>query len=727
MFKKTIFFLLLLPGVSLLLAQSIADSAKTRVLEEVMITNRKSTIDQMPPVQNGYLWSGKKSEVISLQNADVNIAERNPRQIFAKIPGVFVYDMDGAGNQMNISTRGLDPHRGWEFNVRANGAITNSDMYGYPASHFSAPMEAVDHIELVRGTGALQYGAQFGGMLNYALRQPDTTRRIGFETVNSIGSFGMFSTFNSIGGKVGRLQYYAYYNKRVSNNYRDENRTNFGAEGMVLNYRASNNLRLNASLLRSYYTIQLPGPLTDAMFQNNPRQAIRARNYYRPDIYVPSLSADWQIAPHTHLFWTVSAVLGTRSSVLFDRAATISDTIVTATRQYNNRQVDVDEFNSYTSELRFLQQYDLLGQSSALSAGVQYMNNDLHRQQLGIGTNASDYDLTITAAGFRRDLHLKTQNVAVFVENKFQLLRNLSINPGVRFESGASDMSGVITAYPYELENIPNTIQHRFPLFGVNAEFNINLEQNIYGGFSQAYRPVIFKDIIPGNALELVDKNLKDAYGYNAEIGYRGHTGQLRWDLSGFLLQYNNRLGNLALEEDGQVLTYKTNIGNSLTQGIEAFLEYGFYATNNLRFNLFSSTSYMNAVYQEARVKVGNNNQSVQGNKVEAVPEWISRNGLTIKYKQLSASFLYSYTAASYADALNTVAPSASGSVGLAPAYGLLDFNLRWLVAPNVVLRLNVNNIADKQYFTKRPNFYPGPGIWPSDGRSMNVSVAVRI
>ncbi|MEZ4799108.1 MAG: TonB-dependent receptor plug domain-containing protein [Flavobacteriales bacterium] len=85
--------------------------------------------------------------------------------MFARIPGVFVYDMDGTGNQTNISTRGLDAHRGWEFNIRKDGVLTNSDMYGYPASHFNIPMEAVNRIELIRGGGANQYGAQFGGML----------------------------------------------------------------------------------------------------------------------------------------------------------------------------------------------------------------------------------------------------------------------------------------------------------------------------------------------------------------------------------------------------------------------------------------------------------------------------------------------------------------------------------------------------------------------------------
>ena len=112
-----------------------------------------------------------------------------------------MYDMDGSGNQMNISTRGLDPHRGWEFNIRRNGAITNSDMYGYPASHYSIPMEAVERIELVRGTGSLQYGAQFGGMLNYVTKKPDSTKSFSLESITSVGWYGLLSSYLAASGK----------------------------------------------------------------------------------------------------------------------------------------------------------------------------------------------------------------------------------------------------------------------------------------------------------------------------------------------------------------------------------------------------------------------------------------------------------------------------------------------------------------------------------------------
>ncbi|MBX2889543.1 MAG: TonB-dependent receptor [Saprospiraceae bacterium] len=702
------------------------DSLDERQLQAVEIAVERENIARLPQVQGAYLWSGKKSEVINLENVDANVAEKTPRQIFAKVPGVFVYDMDGTGNQTNISTRGLDPHRGWEFNIRTDGIITNSDIYGYPASHFSLPFEAVGRIELVRGTGALQYGAQFGGMLNYSLKQPDTTKAVGFETVNSIGSFGLLSTYNAVGGKVGKVQYYAFYSKRVSDGYRDNSASDYDGQGLVLKYMPSDNFSIKAELLRSNYLYRIPGPLTDAMLAENPRQATRSRNYFNPEIYIPSLTAEWNISPQTRLQWTASAVLGERSSVRNDNPATVPDTINAATLAYSPRAVDIDRFNSRTSELRLLQEYHLLGRKSLLAAGVQYFNNDLHRRFTpNGGSTGTDYDVSIDPAkGWLRDLHFKTQSVAFFAENKFQITSKLSVTPGLRYEIGDSKMSGTL-AY-YDPEDLPTTIKHNFPLLGVSAEYVLSSRQNLYAGWSQAYRPVIFKDIIPGNAFERTDDNLKNADGYNAEIGWRGAAGGFKWDVSAFRLQYNNRLGSVSVDEGGAFYVLRTNIGNSLTHGLEIFGEYGFRVAGQLRASVFTSTAFFDAKYQDAQFRVGTENRDIDGNRVESVPEWISRNGLNLKYKDLSVSFLYSYTGETFADPLNTVEPSATGAVGLVPSYGLLDLNASYRVR-NLLFRLSVNNLTDEQYFTKRPSFYPGPGVWPSDGRSVVLTVGVRI
>ena len=711
-----------------LIAQMPIDSLQPVLLNAVNVRTPRTTIERLPAVNGTYLWSGKKSEVISLENIDANVAEKTPRQIFAKVPGVFVYDMDGAGNQTNISTRGLDPHRGWEFNIRANGIMTNSDIYGYPASHFSLPMEAIGRIELVRGTGALQYGAQFGGMLNYVLKTPDTTKAIGLENINSVGSYGLLSTYNALGGKVGKLQYYAYYSKRVSTGYRENSNSDYDGQGLLLKYSPSEKVSLKAELLRSNYIYQTPGPLTDAMFEADPRQSIRARNFYSPEIYVPSLAAEWKLSPHTQLNWTASAVLGARRSVQFDRTANIVDAINPVTLLYAPRQVDIDQFNSFNSELRLLHHYSLLGQTSSLAAGVQWIHNDLNRRQQGKGTTGADFDLSIDPVGWGRDLHLKSQNIAFSIENKFQLTSKLSVSPGIRYESGTSKLSGTTTYYDDDKE-LPNTIRRNFPLLGINTEYTLQKRQSLYAGFSQAYRPVIFKDIIPGNVYEKVNKNLKDAYGYNAELGWRGTAGGFKWDVGAFALQYNNRLGNLA-QYDADIDTfilYRTNIGDSRTYGLEMFVEYGCYLGEAIYASIFSSTSYFNAEYLGDSIRInGKENRSIQGKKVESVPTWISRNGLNVRYKNLSASLLYSYTAESFADPLNTVEPSATGAVGLVPAYSLLDLNTTYRYR-NVIFRFNVNNLLNKQYFTKRPTLYPGAGVWPSDGRSVVVTLGIRI
>lgn len=291
---------------------------------------------------------------------------------------------------------------------------------------------------------------------------------------------------------------------------------------------------------------------------------------------------------------------------------------------------------------------------------------------------------------------------------------------------GETDMSGTIVNYPENV--IPNTIKHQFPLLGTSAQYELGKNMNLYAGWSQAYRPVIFKDIIPGSLYEIADKNLKDAKGYNIEGGFRGNWKFLNWDVSYFQLAYNNRLGTLAqINDKGEEIIYRTNIGNSVTKGLEIFTQAEFQLIPAITFSVFTSTSYMNARYKNAVLRSGNKNVSIDGNKVESVPQWQSRNGVTIRIKKHSLSMLHSYTARSFADAFNSAAPTATGSAGLVPSYNLFDFNANSAISKHLNLGLNLNNAFDKHYFTKRPQFYPGPGVWPSDGRTFSVTLTARI
>jgi Fe(3+) dicitrate transport protein len=61
------------------------------------------------------------------------------------------------------------------------------------------------------------------------------------------------------------------------------------------------------------------------------------------------------------------------------------------------------------------------------------------------------------------------------------------------------------------------------------------------------------------------------------------------------------------------------------------------------------------------------------------------------------------------------------------PAYGIMDFNTTVRISKMILLKANLNNALNKMYFTKRPQFYPGPGIWASDGRGFSVSLSTKL
>ena len=99
------------------LSDTIFDGVQN--LDSVLVTTRWSAdkINAMPSVRGTFLYSGKKTEQIFLTGTNADVANKSARQVFAKIPGVFVYDMDGAGNQLNISMRG------WIHIVAGNSVI----------------------------------------------------------------------------------------------------------------------------------------------------------------------------------------------------------------------------------------------------------------------------------------------------------------------------------------------------------------------------------------------------------------------------------------------------------------------------------------------------------------------------------------------------------------------------------------------------------------------------
>lgn len=700
---------------------------ENHVLDNVMITAARdfNNVKHMDAIDGALIFAGKRNDVVILDKTNANTAENIPRQVFSKVPGVNEWDFDGSGVQTSISVRGLNPHRSWEFNVRQNGYSVNSDMFGYPESHYNPATEALQSIQLVRGGACLQYGPQYGGTLNYIMKEGPSDKKFDIETRQSFGNSKMFNSYNAIGGTVGKLNYYAYFNYRGSDGYRAHDRYDFYAGYAGLKYQATEKLKLGLEFSKMYYIDQEAGGLTDAMYAQDPYQSTRSRNYFQPNHNIPAFSVDYSISPNTLISFKSSMIIGHRNSVMFIKPATVADTISASTLQYAPRTVDLDSYLSTTNELRLLQKYKIGSQEQALSAGIRFSDSRTHRQQDAEGTTGTDFDLTALTP-FARDLNFKTINYAVSVENLFKLSSRFSVTPGIRYEIIQTNMSGVakIAVNPYDYNKNRN-----IPLFGIGMQYNVSARTNIYANWTQAYRPILYSDLMPVGSLDVIDMGMKDSKGFNSDFGIRGNLQEyLTFDVGVFWLRYGDRIGSLALKNDNnQSYVYKTNIGTSDARGIETFVEFRPTQLPGVQSKfgqiaLFVSGAYNNAAYVDAITTVNGQSVQLEGNTLENAPEWIVRGGISYNYRMISTTLQGSYTSEIYSDALNTPS-STNGVIGIVPSYFIMDWNTTLRFRNHYSIKFGLNNLNNEVYFTRRINNYPGPGILPADGRTFYVSL----
>jgi Fe(3+) dicitrate transport protein len=268
-------------------------------------------------------------------------------------------------------------------------------------------------------------------------------------------------------------------------------------------------------------------------------------------------------------------------------------------------------------------------------------------------------------------------------------------------------------------------------LLGIGAEYALTAQSNFYGNYSQGYRPVTFSELTPSATADVIDPELKDASGYNADFGFRGSIKQqlLKFDVGVFRLFYNNRIGTITLNN----APYKTNIGASVSQGIESFVELDvmrlFPQFTALGISLFTNYAYVDARYTrwDNPATINDPSKNLAGKRVENAPEHILRSGLSIKYKGFAATVQYNYVAAVFTDALNTIEPNATFTTGQLPAYQLLDFNMTYAFKEVYQFRAGVNNLTNEMYATRRAGGYPGPGILPGTPRTFYLSIGVRL
>ncbi len=704
------------------------DSLHPKNLPEITVVGRGSRHDyqQMPEIVGTNIYAGKKNALIVLENVKGNIVTNTMRQVMAKVPGIHVWESDPSGIQIGIAARGLSPNRSWEFNTRQNGYDIAADPYGYPEAYYNPQLQAVQRIEIVRGQGSLQYGPQFGGLVNYILRNgSEIDKPFQFETQQTIGSNALFNSFNAIGGKTSKINYYAFFDHRAGDGYRQNSRYFTNAGYGTITYYINKRLSLTAEIMQQHTRSQQAGGLPDSLLYLDPKKSFRSRNWFDITWTTPALIMNMNINEHTRWNTKLFATIGDRNSVGFTPSILIADSINKTTNQYNNRVLNADKYRNFGFESRIITEYRAGKRKHNLSGGIRLYTGTTTRIADGKGTTGSEYDMTVIGE-YPRDIKFVSHNAAAFVENIFRLSDKLLVIPGVRYEwlEGSASGRNGFDASGNEIRLQDVTRSRSFLLAGIGAEYHLTPGTEWYANYSQAYRPIQFANLQAPPTTDQVDPNLEDAKGYNIDLGYRGKLKDfLQFDISGFILQYNNRVGTIT--PTGATYRLITNVGNSSSKGFEGYAEFDFLRAftkqKQSQLSVFASYSYTNAKYSG-----DHKDAQTKGKKVENAPVNILRTGVTGGFNHATLTLQVNYVGSTYSDANNTEKASANGQTGLIPSYTVADLSGTYKLSKSCNLKAGINNLFDKTYFTRRAGGYPGPGALPADGRNFFVSVGAK-
>ena len=274
--------------------------------------------------------------------------------------------------------------------------------------------------------------------------------------------------------------------------------------------------------------------------------------------------------------------------------------------------------------------------------------------------------------------------------------------------------------------NETRTNGRQFVLGGIGISYKPANTLDIYANISQNYRSITFSDMRITNPSSVIDPNLKDEKGYSLDLGVRSaNTTLYSYDVSGFYLNYNNRIGEVQFYDESQrVLRRRGNIGQAVIFGLESYAESDLLRLlqpqrTNVSGVLFANIAVIQSSYKAGEIA------GVVGKEVEFVPKLNLKSGFRVGYKQLKASFQYTYLSDQFTEATNARDGGVSAVVGLIPAYDIMDVSLSYQFR-RFRIETTLNNLADKAYFTRRATGYPGPGILPSDGRSFYLTLQAK-
>jgi Fe(3+) dicitrate transport protein len=661
------------------------------------------------------------------------LRERQPfsmNEALNYVPGINIVGEDAFTLRPNIGIRGLDPRRTSRTLIMEDGMPLFLAPYGDPSANFLTPLQRVQRIEVVKGSGQILYGPQtIGGMINFVTKPVPTDGKIHGTAQAVVGNNDFSGLYANVGfgNEQGGIMIDALQNKGdgIRRNH-DFDVEEFTIKGQ-LNLTDRQTLIAKLGYLKEE-SHQSEVGLGVVDYARDKFQAPTGRNdLFEQERKTAQLQHIFQINDTTKLSTQAYYVDTFRTSFRqTDAPGRYSDdtpgqsTGVTRLDRCSRDAANNPDgcggrhrprdYQYFGFEPRLDFQHNLFGLQSDAVIGFRYHEEDIKRRQF------RDSDPRVKSLSYAKANVPSREDIAIQVEAKSYYLQNtfyagdFSITPGLRYED--IKIKTDIRRAGGNPQNNPesdSTNRQSELLPGLGLAWNGIANTTVFAGVHKGFAPPRpDRDISVAGANQARVDQTRPETSTNYELGLRSNYFK---GVSFETTLFHTKVDDLVINNG---LGSFINAAKSEQSGIEIGGRIDFGTIYDTPHNIYLQGSYTNVFTAEfksdgLRAKDG----IVDGDRLPYAPRHIASISLGYEHPigfdvRLGIDYVSSQQPDAFARALNVEDPTGrdtalSGLAGDIPSNTLLNMSANYRpVGSKVGYFLSGYNLADKQFLASR-------------------------
>jgi iron complex outermembrane recepter protein len=641
------------------------DSRSDVVMKEVVVTGTRfeERIERIP------------ANITVIDEEDIrNSNARSLPDLLRSQEGVVVRDILSTGKTAQVDLRGFGESAPYNVLVLVDGRRVNEiDLSGVDWTQI--PIENIERIEILRGTGSVLYGDNaVGGVINIITKTP--SQDLAFSAGATFGSYGLHGERFSLSGGQGKFTGSLYGTYESTDGYRENNDYRAKDLGGKIIFDATDSLLVNLSGSYHKDDYGLPGPLPKDILESDRKKSLDPADKAKTEDSYLKLGLDMDLEKYGNLVADLSyRDRESRSDFPDSLFPYVLDSTI----------------STWAFTPRHVWRTDISGHANTLIAGA-----DFYRSEQDLKTYSGFFSSVTSLTG---TADIAKDSYGFYLNDEFSVTNTLILSVGARYEKAEYDLhQRDLSAFP--LAPLDGTVKDSENAYHGGLTWLYRDKSSLFIRANRSFRfplsdEVVLFDYTTGSIR--VNTDLKPQTADHYEVGIRHYFTPL--------VQANVTLFRADMNDEifyNRATFTNENYEETLHQGVEI----GGRAELFKYLTLFGSYTYQKVTFEEG---------PFDGNDIPAVPKNKFSAGLRLHdvYPGLVFSALCNYVGKS-----RLISDQANLFDEL-PSYYTIDLKVsyawKWINA-----FAGVNNLTDRTYseYGVIGGFVPGPFFYPAAERN---------